>query len=83
MDLLQMATEMYDAVLTRKIRQTQKVPTTPFLKNDLSMQPLRITIEKCLFGANRRVVEQAAKWGMNFMAVSNLNGSTVRHILYD
>jgi hypothetical protein len=81
MALLQMATGMYNAVLIRKIRETQKVPTAPFLKNDLSMQPLRITIEKCLFGANRRVVEQAVQWGMNFMAVSDLNGSTVRYIL--
>jgi hypothetical protein len=81
MDLLQMASGMYDAVLIRKIRETQKVPTTPFLKNDLSMQPLRITIEKCLLGANRRVVEQATKWGMKFMAVSGLNGSTVRYFI--
>lgn len=83
MDLLQMASGLYDSVLIRKIREKQKVPTTPFLKSDISMQPLRITIEKCLFGSNRRVVEQASKWGMKFMAVSDLNGSTVRYFRGD
>jgi hypothetical protein len=55
----------------------QPIPSTPFLHGDKSLDALRYTIEKCLFGADRKVVAQAKKWGMNFTAVSDLNGRTV------
>jgi hypothetical protein len=76
-DLLRFATGLYDNVLIRMIREGDRIPTNPFLKGDPVMGTLRTTIEKCLFGANRRVVEQANDWGMKFMAVSELNGSSV------
>lgn len=76
-DLLGFATDLYDSVIVRMMRMGQPIPSTPFLQADKSLAPLRYTIEKCLFGANRNVIAQAKKWGMNFMAVSDLNGRTV------
>ena len=75
--MLGFATDLYDAVIVRMIRMGQPIPSTPFLHADKSLDALRYTIEKCLFGADRKVVAQAKKWGMNFTAVSDLNGRTV------
>jgi hypothetical protein len=80
--LLRFATGLYDNVLIRMIREGHRIPTNPFLTGTPGMESLRTTIEKCLFGANRRVVEQANNWGMKFMAVSDLNGSSVCRLIF-
>jgi hypothetical protein len=76
-NLIGFATNLYDAVIVKTIRAGQPIPSSPFLHSDKELTSLRYTIEKCLFGANRRVIEQAKEWEMNFMAVSDLNGRTV------
>jgi len=76
-DLLGFATDLYDAVIVRLMRMGQPIPSTPFLQADKNLASLRYTIEKCLFGADRMVIAQAKKWGMKFVAVSDLNGRTV------
>jgi hypothetical protein len=64
-------------VLVKIMREGYPLPKTPFLESNPALHDLRFTLEKCLFGADRRVAAQAKKWGMNFMAVSDLNGRNV------
>ena len=59
------------------IRRGFPIPNTPFLLQEPGLAALRYTIIKCLFGADKKIIAQAKKWGLNFMAVSDLNGCKV------
>jgi hypothetical protein len=55
----------------------RRIPSGPFLLRDPRYESLKDTIVKCLFGADKRPIDQAQQWGLKFMAVSDLNGSNV------
>jgi hypothetical protein len=57
--------------------QGHHVPPGPFLLRDPHYEALKNTIVKCLFGADKRLADQAQQWGLKFMAVSDLNGNKV------
>jgi hypothetical protein len=76
-DLLGFASDLYDSVIIKMIRQGKPIPKDPFLGRGPRNEALRYTIVKCLFGADRKIVKQAKDWGLNFMAVSDLNGRKV------
>ena len=59
------------------IVEGRHVPSSPFLLHDPRYEALKNTVVKCLFGADKKLVDQAAKWGLKFMAVSDLNGCKV------
>lgn len=80
-ELLGFATDLYDSAIIKMIREGKPIPLTPFLSRGSQLDSLRYTIVKCLFGADKRVVSQAETWGLKFMAVSDLNGSTVHQLL--
>jgi len=76
-DLLGFAGNIYDAAVSRMIVEGRHVPSSPFLLHDPRYEALKNTVVKCLFGADKKLVDQAAKWGLKFMAVSDLNGCKV------
>jgi hypothetical protein len=59
------------------MREGHPLPTKLFVQSNPELEPLRYTIEKCLFGADDKVAAQCKKWGLNFQAVSDLNGRRV------
>jgi len=77
-DLLGFAGSLYDAAVSKMIVEGGHVPSSPFLLNDPRYETLKNTIVRCLFGADKKLVDQAEKWGLKFMAVSDLNGCKVR-----
>ena len=81
-ELLGFAANMYNAAVSKRIAQGHRVPSSPFLLHNPNYEDLKHTIVKCLFGADKKLVDQAAKWGLEFMAVSDLNGNKVRQTRY-
>jgi len=77
-DLLAFAANIYDAAVSKIIVQGRRVPSAPFLLHDPRFDALKNTVVKCLFGADKRPIDQAKQWGLKFMAVSDLNGCKVR-----
>jgi len=59
------------------IVEGRRVPSGPFLLRDPRYGALKNTVVKCLFGADKRLIDQAQQWGLKFMAVSDLNGNKV------
>ena len=76
-DLLAFAASIYDAAVAKMVVQGRHIPPGPFLLRDPRYEALKNTIVKCLFGADKRLVDQAQQWGLKFMTVSDLNGNKV------